>query len=346
MKLIPPLRHVLLAACAALATARMSADIVETKDGARLMGKVTKIDGGSVYLTTKYAGDITVKQSEVAGIATDTPLVVRLASGTVLQGSLATEAGALKISGPDGQLATQVEKVAATWPVGQEDPLIAATRRHWSYEATLDIAGKTGNSQQLGTAGALRATLKTPQDTLQLYTAYNRQVTDGTKSADQFAAGIDYQDNFSGKTSWYARDEGGFDRVKDIKLYNTAALGMGYDYLKEPKHLLTFRAGLSYRYEGYNNPTHAALSSAGLDFGLNHEWEFKTSKLVDRLTYTPAFEDFGNFRITHESYYELPLADPQWKLRLGLSNDYTSQPGPGVERLDTLYFTRFVLNWK
>ncbi|MDB6127407.1 MAG: hypothetical protein JWM35_1303, partial [Verrucomicrobia bacterium] len=27
-------------------------------------------------------------------------------------------------------------------------------------------------------------------------------------------------------------------------------------------------------------------------------------------------------------------------------NDYTSKPGPGIERLDTSYFSRLVLNWK
>ena len=45
-----------------------SADIVETKNGARIVGKVTKIDGGKVYVTTDYAGDLTIKQSEVTGI--------------------------------------------------------------------------------------------------------------------------------------------------------------------------------------------------------------------------------------------------------------------------------------
>jgi len=142
------------------------------------------------------------------------------------------------------------------------------------------------------------------------------------------------------------RDEGGFDRVKDIDLYNTAAAGYGYDAIKEPKHLLTLRAGLAFRYEAYGNPTQADLKSMGLDFGLNHEWEFKTSKLVDRLTYVPAFEDFSNFHFTHESFYEVPMADPAWKLRVGVNNDYNSKPGPGLERLDTSYFTRLVLSWK
>jgi len=353
MNLRKHLSKVLFLIVAALLAARVSADVVETKNGARIVGKVTRIEGGNVYVTTDFAGDLTIKQSEVTGIATDAPVNVRLASGTTLQGTVSSDGGALKISGADGQLTTHVEKVAATWAPGGEDPQVLAMKkalaekeRHWAYEATVDVKGKSGNSEQISTAAAFRATLKTPEDTLQFYTGYDRQVSDGNKSTDQFRAGIDYANNFSGATSWYVRDEGGFDRVKDINLYNTAAAGFGYDIIKEPKHLLTSRGGLSFRYEGYGDPTHAALKSMGLDFGLNHEWEFSTSKLVDRVSYVPSFEDFSNFHFTHESFYELPLANPMWKLRMGVTNDYNSKPGKGIERLDTGYFTRLVLNWK
>ena len=323
-----------------------AADTVETKNGARLVGSITKIEGGNVYLKTDYAGDIVVKQADVTGISTDAPISVRLASGTVLQGTVATEAGVTRISGADAQLSTTVDRVAATWAAGAEDPQVVALRRHWAYEAAADITGKTGNSEQIGTQFSARATLKAAEDTLQFYTSYNRQVTDDIKSADQFKAGVDYQNNFSGKWSWYVRDEGGFDRIKDIDIYNVAAFGLGYDVIKEPKHLLTLRGGISYRYERYGNPTTEDVSGAGLDLGLNHEWEFENSRLVNRLAIVPTFEDFGNFTLTHESYYEIPLLDPAWKLRLGISNDYNSEPGIGVEEMDTTYFTRLVLSWQ
>jgi hypothetical protein len=339
-------RTALIIAGLALFGSAASADIVETKNGARIVGKVTKIDGGNVIVATDYAGELTIKQSEVSSLTTDAPVVVRLATGTTLQGTVTSADGAVKISGPDGQLSTQVDKVAASWAVGQEDPAVVALRRHWSYEAAVDVTGKSGNSSQLGTAGAFRATLKAPTDTLQLYTGYDRQVQDGVKSADQFRAGIDYANNFSGKYSWYLRDEGGFDRIKDIDFYNTAAGGLGYDFVKEAKALVTGRAGVSYRTENYGNPAHEDLSSMGLDLGLNVEWEFTNSKLVDRLAFTPAFEDFSNYRFLNEFFYELPLADPAWKLRLGVANDYNSKPGPGVESMDTTYFTRLVLSWK
>lgn len=336
-----------------LLTLRLSADVVETKNGARIVGSVVKIEGGSILMKTDYAGDLTIKQSEVVGITTDSPVSVRLASGTVLQGKVASDSGALKILGADGELATRVDKIAASWGSTGEDPAVtamkkelAARERKWVYETSVDVTGKTGNKSQLGTAAGVKATLAGAQDKMVFYTAYDRQMTDGRKSADQFKAGLDYSNNFSGSKSWYVRDEGGFDRIKDIQLYNVAAFGLGYDLIKKPKQTLTFRAGISYRYEGYKNPVTTDVNSAGLDFGFNHELTLADAKLVNTLTVVPSFNEFSNYRAMHASYYELPLANPAWKLRIGLANDYNSMPGKGVEKMDTSYFTRLVLNWR
>jgi hypothetical protein len=333
-----------LALAGALLALPLFADTVETKNGARIVGKITKIDAGSVIVDTEFAGKVTIKQSQVTSIATDAPIAVRLESGTRFDGRVsAGSGGAIQIAGADGTITTSVDKLAASWAAGAVDPMID---RHWTYEASVDVAGKTGNTEQLGTAAELRATLKTTQDMLQFYSSYNRQVAEGTKAADQLKVGVDYQNNFVGRYSWYMRDEGGFDRVKDIELYNIAAAGLGFDIIKEPKRVLTGRAGLSFRYEGYKSPSAEDVKSAGLDFGINSDLDFGTSKLVTRLSYTPTFEDFANYRFTHESYYQIPLAHPNWKLRIGVSNDYNSQPPRGFEKLDTSYFTRLVLNWE
>ncbi len=335
-----------LLAAALLGAAQLSADVVETKNGARIVGKVSKIDGGSVVVDTDYAGTVTIKQGEVTAINTDAPVAVRLASGTRIDGKVSGSAGALQVVGVDGTVTTTVDKVAASWEAGGRDPQIVALDRGWAYEASVDIAGKSGNKSQLGTAAGLRATLAGISDTLAFYAAYDRQVSDGVKSSDQFKAGVDYQSNFAGKNSWYVRDEGGFDRIKDIQFYDVAAAGFGYDFIKKPKHTLTGRLGLSFRNENYQNPLTDDVNAAGLDVGLNHTFQFDSSSLVNRLSFVPAFNDFSNFRATHESFYELPLAASEWKLRLGVSNDYNSKPGAGVEKLDTSYFTRLILDWK
>lgn len=330
----------------ALCGAQLPADVVETKNGARLVGTVMAIGDGSVTLSTDYAGVLTIKQNDVVSITTDAPVAVRLASGTRIEGKVSGAAGALTITGADGSISTSVDKVAASWAAGGEDPAIAALERGWAYEAAVDVSGKTGNKEQLGTGFSFRATLVGPHDTLQFYTAYDRQVSDGVKSADQFKAGLDYANNFSGRKSWYVRDEVGFDRVKDIELYNVAAAGFGYDFIKEAKQTLTGRAGLSFRYTGYKNPRTEDVKSAGMDFGLTHKLQMENAILRNSLTYVPAFDDVAVYVISHESSLEMPLLSTEWKLRMGVANDYNSKPGRGVQRLDTTYFTRFVLSWK
>jgi hypothetical protein len=323
----------------------LNGDVIETKGGARLVGKIAKITDGAITMKTDFAGDLTVKQSEVTSISTDEAVTVRLESGATMTGTIATADGAVKITSADGALTTNVSKVVATWEAGKEDPRLTAMRRHWAYEVAADVTGKSGNSEQLGTAVSARATLKTPEDTLQFYTGYNRQVVDQQKSADQFKAGVDYQNNFGKKLGWYVRDGGGFDRIKDIQLYDVAGGGLAYNFIKEPKHTLIGRLGLSYRYEGYRNPATEDVNSAGLDVGFEHVWSVGRGTISNRIAYVPAFQDFGNFRINHESTYEIPITDSYWKLRLGIANDYNSKPGPGIERLDTTYFSRLVLTF-
>jgi len=325
---------------------RLAADTVDTKNGAHLVGKIIRIDGGIVYLHTDYAGDLAIKQSEVTSLATDQPVAVRLVSGTRLEGKVTPDNGKLQIAGHDGTLTTEIQNIDAAWEAGEEDPAIVALRRHWTYKAAVDVNGETGNHHQLGTAGSFRADLKTAQDELQFYSEYNRQVTDGQKSADQLKVGSDYAAHISERGSWYVRDEGGFDRVMDVIFYDIAAGGFGYDFIQQPKHLLTGRAGLSYRYDEYKNPATPRVNSLGADFELDHEWTFGVSRLVNKLAYVPAFQNLNNFIVTHESYYEIPLADPAWKLRLGVSNDYNSRPGAGIKRLDTTYFTRLLVDLK
>lgn len=330
-------------AAVALATAAV-ADTVDTRGGAHLVGKITKIDAGNVTLETDYAGKLTIAQTEVTNFTTDRPVAVRLASGARFDGQVsAGPNGSLQIAGSDGTITTTTSKVAASWTAGAVDPMFD---RHWTYEASVDIAGTTGNKEQLGTAGEVRAELKTLQDTLQFYSSYDRQVADHVKAADQLKIGMDYQDNFAGRSSWYARDEGGFDRVKDIRLYNIAAAGLGEDLIKQEKRTLTGRLGLAFVDENYGNPATPDVRSLGLDVEINNEMVFGDSKLVNRLTYNPSFDDFMNYRIIHESFYEIPLKNPAWKLRLGLSNDFNSKPGVGIKKLDTEYFTRLVLDWE
>jgi hypothetical protein len=76
------------------------ADVIETKDGARLVGTVAGINDGKITLKTSDAGDIEVAQSEVAKLTMESALAIRLEDGTTVEGTIApTGEGAITIDG-------------------------------------------------------------------------------------------------------------------------------------------------------------------------------------------------------------------------------------------------------
>lgn len=323
-----------------------SADVIETKDGARLIGTVTGINGGKITLKTSYAGDIEIDQAEVVSLTMEDALAIRLDDGTTLEGTIApTGEGEVAVQGDAGSVTTPVTGVAATWAPGDIDPAVKALQRKWAYEAAVDITGKSGNSDNFGTAISLGAVLEGSEDRLAFYAIYDQQESEGVTSADQFRAGVDYTNSFRGDLSWYVRNEAGFDYIKDIDFFNVAGAGLGYQVIDTDAQKLTLRGGLSFRYETYSDVFTEDLQSGGMDFGLRHSYEWETVKMRNSLTFVPAFEDFADFRATHDTHVEMPLKANDWRIRFGISNDYRSEPPAGLKEMDTTWYTRLVLSW-
>ena len=354
----PSLRALAVFLCAALfSVLQLSADVVETRNGARIVGTVTKIEDGKVFVTTDYAGDLTIKQSEVTVLSTMAPVFVRLASGTVLQGTLAGEGSTLKIAGADGELSTKVEKVAASWGPGGEDPQvtamkkeIAARERKWAFQTSVDITGNSGNTNSTGLAAGFTATLASSQDALKFYATTNYATSEyaagvENKTADEVKGGVDYASFYSERSGWFVRQELERDNVEDVNLRSTTDAGFTYRVIKTEQHQLTTRFGAGYRFESYG--TGVENKGAVLSTGLNNAIKFGDKvSLVTELQFLPSVDDFADYRFVHDSAFELPITADFWKLRVGLNNQYNSRPQPGREEMDTTYYTRLVLSWK
>ena len=344
------LRTFLILTVLAFGAAHLAADVVETKSGAKLIGKITKIADGTVTLATDYAGEIAIKQSEVTSLATDDAVAVRLASGTRIDGRVSTAAGTMQVAGKDGTVSTAIDQVAASWAAGAEDPQIVAARRHWTIQTSADIVGRQGNTKSTGIGAGFVASLVSPQDALKFYGAHDYATTTTaagvkTKNADATKGGVDYQSFFSENFGWFVRSELGKDSVAGIKLRSTTDAGASFRLIKSDAQSLVGRLGAGYRFESYpvgpNNQ--GAVASTGLHYSYTLN---KYASLVTDLQYLPALKDVADYRFIHDSAIELPLAADFWKLRLGVVNDYNSRPPGGRENLDTTYYTRLLLRWK
>jgi hypothetical protein len=266
-------------------------------------------------------------------------------------GKVETTDGGIKVVAHDGQMTAATGKVAAVWRAGADSPetrqakeAVEKARRKWKYEAALALNGRTGGSEKFAGALGFKATLESSADKLIFNLAAEKSQDNGVETANRQLAGVDYSAFFSSRNVWYARTSIEKDTIKQLDLRSSTAFGVGHKLIKREFQDLEFRYGISYLYENYANGT--KFDSPGLDLALIHSYQFKNGKLNNMLGYTPAFKEFSNYRLHHETTYEVPLTASLWKLKTGISNDYTSVPQPGVRRLDTLYFTSLILNWQ
>ena len=333
--------------CATINLVALSAraDTVTLKDGSVIHGKDLKVAGGTITISTEFAGNLTIKQDQVLAFETDEPVFVKTTNNSAVLGKVAPKGAGLVVSSPSGTYSTTVSDVKLSWREGSEDPDMVALRRHWVLEFTTDIAGKSGNSTGFAGAAGAVATLKTPTDALKFYVSGSHAVANGQRSEDNYKGGADYNAFFSPMVSWYVSTELMQDNVKDIALRVSALGGLGFNAVRSAKQDLQFRAGLSYRYETYNTvPSSPYFSSAGLNLALLHRLDIGTWVVMkNSIGYVPSFKDTANYLIDHDSNFTLPFGGSKnWALRFGVANEYVSKPVNQSKNLDTTYYVRFV----
>jgi putative salt-induced outer membrane protein YdiY len=338
-----------------LLTASLFADEVLIQDGTVLKGKIVSISETSIALETGFAGTLEVDRAQVSGFSTGNPIFVRLASGAVMPGTVAaSEEGSVQISGVDGVLAAPLTSVRQGWLEPGQDPEllareqeVAALKRKWKYQAVGNISGKSGNTEEKSFGADLSATLTGKNDELKFYGSYDRQETEGDKTVDERTVGMRYTAYFNDPWGWYARQELENDEFENIKLRSVTAGGLSYRFVNEDHYKLSGNAGLSYRYETYQDGT-PDEDTLGLDFGVQHFYRLNNRfEMHNELVWIPSIEDFAVYLLTQDSWIDFPLGDSRlWKVRLGLKNDYNSQPKGGRKKTDTTYYSSLVVDWE
>ena len=337
-----------LASMAAIGICVATADEIKLVDGSVINGSVQQVFEGKVKIKTSFAGDLEIDQKNVTYIKTDAPVNVATADGKM--------SGKLGEDGLQGQTApVALGSITAVWPEGAVDPTLPKPPegRKWKYEATVDIAGKTGNTEKASFGAGFKATLEGPQDKLLLYINGKHARDNHVTTEKEVVGGADFERRIcESRHSWYTRAEYEYDRINDLDPSITAAAGYGIYAIDKEDFKVRLRVGLSYVYKDYISDK-ANDESFGLDANYHHELKLKKllgmkniGDLITDVTYTPSLEDMNDYRIYHETTLSMPLGGSKiWALRLGVSNDYYNQVSPGRKHMDTTYFAKLVLTW-
>lgn len=345
----PIARNLLLCVMALLIPLASSfGDVVETQDGARLVGTLKSIDGGKITLETAYAGTLEIDAAQVASFSTDNPVFLRLESGNTMSGVVQSNPdGTMSIRNQDGTMNTTMDRVTQSWGMDEEDPRVLAEQskqRKWQYRLAADVSGKGGNNDESSLGFRGNATLAGPNDKLVFYASYFRSEQNDVKTDDETIGGVRYESFVIGDLGWYTRAEFENDEFENLDLRSTAGGGLTYRFINEDNHNLTGRFGGAYRYQSFLDGTDA--EDLTVDLGLSHNYSHNEYWSVDtEITLNPAISDFGDFVLKQNTVFLVPIPNTWWAFNFGFGNDYNSEPGIGFDEWDYRYFAGLTLDF-
>lgn len=337
-------RYRLLFLCLALPLLSQ-ADEVVLQDGSRLHGTVVKIQDATLTLETTHIGKLSIPMSAVSGITTDSPHGLSLDTTTPQKGLLHYDGTQqhFRLQDTPTTQPLEIASLQLLWPADETMPKPA---RLWTGRIQLGVSGADGNSDRFSFLGLTDATRKREQDTLLLYFQGAYAEDSGIRSRNEFKLGGRYEWNLTDKWSAYFRNEFEEDEFESLDLRTTTVLGMSHKLLGSPKQTLSTRFGIGYLSESFEAAE--AQEDAILDLGYDYTLKVRDwTKFTHKLTYYSALDEpTENFRVVANTAAEIPLSNTQaWKLRVGLSHEYDDAPLPGIQNLDTTYYTNLTYNW-
>lgn len=340
-------------AAAAVAAAPVGGDELVLKDGSRLKGSIVMLDGGDVIIKTDFAGELKIPAAKIAGVSSAGPVNVHLASGNRHVGQLSyTPAGGQNVTVGNEAKPVDVTKVTRMWPEGADDPELArlraaaeAEKPKWKLRVEAGLNGETGNSDRINGNGNVLVTRTTPKDRLKLYFLARYGHENGEDTAREFIGGADLEVDIHENLFAYGKVEFETDKFENLDLRSTVTGGLGLFLIREEDTELKVRGGIGFQAESFTNGSNAdeVIAEAGVDFRKDiSPWLTFTHST----TVQPSLSELGDFRLTMENAGEIPLTnDEKWKLRLGIRNQYDSNPSTGTKSLDTFYFANIGIDF-
>ena len=208
--------------------------------------------------------------------------------------------------------------------------------RGWDSHAELGIDGSAGNANTLAIQTGLETKRKTEWDTWALDVDY-RQASNGTTTIeDNGRFNLDY-DRLLHDSPWAGFGKFGmeWDKFKPFDLRIWGNGGVGYHWIRRDDASLVTRFGAGASKE-IGSPDDAWIPEA--IFGGEAERQLTSrQKVIAKVEYFPAWDDFGNFRLVNDLAWEILLdGSENLSLKVAATDRYDSTP-QGAKKNDIYY---------
>ncbi len=214
----------------------------------------------------------------------------------------------------------------------------------WDWAAAAGFGGSSGNTENFNARLALTGQRNTSKYETSLSLAYLYGTSEGTKNTARGELRIKNDWLTDGKWRYFAQGGYEYDEFQAWQHRFSAAVGVGYEFIKDDKTTLIGRAGLGASYDTGNQADEKLIPEGllGLDWAYQYS---ENTKLVASTTYYPSFDDFGEFRWHSNAGIEVVLdADTGMTMNAGFEHRHDSDPGTGIKPNDVDYYMG--VGWK
>ncbi len=326
------------------------ADEIITKDGSRIIGDLVLFEDGNLTFQTKFAGKIRISTTQINSLLTDNAISVRLDDNRTFESKILV-ADDSRILIEENQLRPSFDEVRHLWPTASEDPMVLKMQKKaqvlvmaWKNSLGFDFTGASGNTETFGIGARLDSQYGNKIRNYDFYLSYNNTTKKDQKIVDETKLGIEYDSRFFEQLSWYSKTDLENDKLEEIDLRATSALGLKYSWLENKPYSLAFRSGLAFRFEEYGITQEKNVDAFALDFGFEYSHNIKDYlSLESDITFIPSVDKFEDYLLTKDTALVIPLdKDSNWNLRTGLDGTYNSTPVENKKELDLKYYMRIV----
>ena len=342
-----------LAAGLAAAATAVRADEVVLKNGDRLTGQFKDLTAGKVTITVLGLGDVKVDAGQIATMATDGPVDVRLKDGTAEKRRLfavplpaattlptttpstaaAATPGAVVIEG--GLIQSQRTDVGDITAINPPGP-------QFTGSITAGLLLIRGNASTDTLNLGVNVARKSDQDTVAVIASYlygrTRDRTTGvtTTTAENWQAEARYDYNFTPRTYGFLDALVRKDRIAFLDLRFVPSGGFGYKFFTGPELTLNGELGLAWVYEHYTNdtPTREDVSARGA-YHVGYKFSDSVSAFHD-LEYLQSLQRGSHFNISTDVGLHAQLTKHFFgEAKVTLL--YDSSPANGALKNDVFY---------
>jgi len=234
-----------LVALASLFAGAVLADEVVLANGDRITGSVVRKEENSLVMSTSYAGELTIKWSEIRRITTQEPIRLYFEDGSKTIGTLHSE--------EDGSVIVTVEQAQPSAPIALAKVRFINPSAEMSGEGAkitghinAGLSSSSGNSQAKKFYADTEGIVRTRDNRATLGARGAHTEDHGVETESNWFAYLKYDHFFTKKWYGYANGDLENDRFKDISLRSTVGLGSGYQFWETPKTNLSLEGGLTY----------------------------------------------------------------------------------------------------